>query len=242
MILSNILNDESKAVQPWEMLNITGESFSDKEGSSFARSKSEVRSEDVRAEQMPSMPTADEIETWEREGRTAGFEQGYKEGYDKGAADSVTKIKQEFDQKKQAFESLLHSLSKPLADIDEAAEQQILQLVVVLAQQLVRRELRLEPAAVIAVIRESVALLPASTQNIKVRLNPEDATLVRELLAGGEGQWQLIDDPLITRGGCRIESNTSRIEATLESRLAALSASLLGGERETDQVSLDVDG
>lgn len=233
MILSNILNDKSKAVQPWEMLNITGESFSSREGASFSTPGSEVRSEDVQVEQMPSMPTAEEIETWEREGRDVG----YKEGYEKGLAEAVKATQDELDQKKQAFENLLHSLSQPLDNIDEAAEQQILQLIVVLAQQLVRRELRLEPGEVIAVIRESIALLPASAQNIQVRLNPEDAALVRELLSGGEGQWQLIDDPLISRGGCCIESNTSRIEATLESRLAALSASLLGGERETDQAS-----
>lgn len=237
MILSDILNDKSRAAQPWEMLNITGESFSDREGASFSTPGSEVRSEDVQVEQMPSMPTAEEIETWEREGRDAGHKEGYKEGYEKGLAEAVKATRDEFDQRKQAFENLLHSLSQPLDDIDEAAEQQILQLIVVLAQQLVRRELRLEPGEVIAVIRESIALLPASAQNIQVRLNPEDAALVRELLSGGEGQWQLIDDPLISRGGCCIESNTSRIEATLESRLAALSASLLGGERETDQAS-----
>ena len=241
MILSSVMDDKSRAIETWDLLDINDKHAVDRQRSSFGRPGFDVKSEDVAIEQAPNMPTAEEIETWEREGREAGYEKGYDEGYTAGHTESVKKSQQLFEQNKQAFDDLLQSLSRPLDEINEAAEQQILQLIVVLAQQLVRRELRQEPGEVIAVIRESIALLPASVQNIQVRLNPEDANLVRDLLSGREGQWQLIDDPLITRGGCCIESNTSRIEATLESRLAALSASLLGGDRETDPVILDDD-
>ncbi|MDQ7014938.1 MAG: FliH/SctL family protein [Gammaproteobacteria bacterium] len=39
---------------------------------------------------------------------------------------------------------------------------------------------------------------------------------------------------MLTRGGCKIFTETSKIDATLEARLTALSASLLGGVREAD--------
>ena len=39
---------------------------------------------------------------------------------------------------------------------------------------------------------------------------------------------------MITRGGCEVKAPPSAINATLESRLSALAASVLGGEREQD--------
>jgi len=49
-----------------------------------------------------------------------------------------------------------------------------------------------------------------------------------------EHSWKLIEDPMITRGGCEVSAPPSSINATLENRLSALAASVLGGEREQD--------
>ena len=37
-------------------------------------------SEDVELNEVPVMPTAQEIENWEKESREAGFKKGYEEG------------------------------------------------------------------------------------------------------------------------------------------------------------------
>jgi flagellar assembly protein FliH len=49
-----------------------------------------------------------------------------------------------------------------------------------------------------------------------------------------EHSWTLVEDPMITRGGCQINAPPSSINATLENRLSELAASVLGGERERD--------
>ena len=71
---------------------------------------------------------------------------------------------------------------------------------------------------------------------ISVWLHPEDAELVREAVFLGEHdqQWQIVEDPVIQRGGCRIHTDTSQIDATLDSRLNSLIAPLLAGERMRD--------
>ena len=53
--------------------------------------------------------------------------------------------------------------------------------------------------------------------------------------ADEEHSWKLIEDPMITRGGCEINAAPSAINATLENRLSELAASVLGGEREQDE-------
>ena len=64
---------------------------------------------------------------------------------------------------------------KPLEDLDAQIESSSRALPSTIAQQLVRRELRIDPAQVIAIIRDTVALLPAAARDVRVHLHPDDA-------------------------------------------------------------------
>ena len=59
---------------------------------------------------------------------------------------------------------------------------------------------------------------------------------MREVLGGDseEAPWRLLEDPGVGRGGCRVESQYSRVDATVEGRLQAVFAQVLGGERSED--------
>jgi flagellar assembly protein FliH len=94
----------------------------------------------------------------------------------------------------------------------------------------VRRELRLDPSQVIGIIRHTVGLLPLASRDVRIHLHPEDAAIVREKLAqpAGEREWILVEDPLLARGGCRITTAVSNIDARLESRVADAMNTLLG--------------
>jgi flagellar assembly protein FliH len=100
-------------------------------------------------------------------------------------------------------------------------------------RQLFRREIRLEPTHIIGVVRDAIRLLPIASRSVRLHLHPDDAALVRETLSPAEGEpaWTVVEDPLITRGGCRVNSENSRIDATAESRLQALISSVAGNER-----------
>jgi flagellar assembly protein FliH len=157
-------------------------------------------------------------------------EEGYKDG--------LEKAREESQSINQRIQQLIDFLEHPLQAVNEEIEQQLSQVAVTLAQQLVRRELSIEPGEIIGLIRDSVKLLPGNARNIKIVLNPEDASLVRSALSidsnDEEQSWKIVEDPIITRGGCEIKSEPSTINATLENRLSALAASVLGSERERD--------
>jgi flagellar assembly protein FliH len=131
------------------------------------------------------------------------------------------------------LESILSVLSKPLAEMDAQVEKQLVTLALTVAKHLVRRELRIEPTQVVAIIRETVALLPAAARDIRVHLHPEDAALVRERLAQPQAEraWSVIEDPVMGRGGCRVTTDTVLIDARLETRLAAIITQVLGTDR-----------
>jgi len=179
-----------------------------------------------RAEEEASIPTADDIEQWRRQAEEEGFQQG------------LIRARQETDELKQNLLQLIDFFEHPLLALNEDIEHQLTQLAVALAQQLVRRELKIEPGEIVGLIRDSVKLLPGNTRNISILLHPEDARLVRDALSldssDDEHNWKLVEDPMITRGGCHISAPPSSINATLENRLSELAASVLGGERERD--------
>jgi len=186
---------------------------------------------DVNGEETSAIPTAEEIEQWHQQARDEGFEQGHKEG--------LARAGEELAEQKKQLQALIDFFENPLAALNEEVEEQLNVLVVALAQQLVRREIRSEPGEIIGLIRDSVQLLPASTRKIRISLHPDDAELVRKTLQLDENEdemsWRIVEDPMITRGGCEIKSNKSVINATLENRLQALAATVFGGERQQDR-------
>jgi flagellar assembly protein FliH len=161
-----------------------------------------------------------------------GFEKGYQHGMKEAA--KVVAIQ---SQKVKYLEQLLCSLNEPFDELDQQVEQELVTLAVAIAQQIIRREIKIDPGQIMAVIREALDALPAASRNIKIALHPEDASLVRELTTiPNENQlWQLAEDPTLMRGGCKVTTNTSQIDASVESRLAAIFAQILGGEREQDK-------
>ncbi|MFA7388767.1 MAG: FliH/SctL family protein, partial [Thiohalobacteraceae bacterium] len=114
--------------------------------------------------------------------------------------------------------------------------QELVHLALAVAQQLVRRELKADPGQVLAAVRETMAALPLAARNVRLHLHPEDAALVREALSlqDNERGWKIAEDPVLTRGGCKISSDTSQIDASVERRLQQAIANVLGGERDSD--------
>lgn len=206
-----------------------------------------------------SKPASDEVKLWElpqilnkEESRkrelatTAELEsiqkQAYAEAHEKGYQDGLKKSETELKVTQQKFNKLMQALAEPFADMDEMVVEQLSGLSIAIAKQLIRRELHLEPGQVVAVVREAMAELPIGSRNVAIHLHPEDATLIRDAFSLSEdGQqsverlWRIIEDPVQTRGGCRITSENSLIDATVEARFNRVIAQLLGGERDDDQ-------
>jgi flagellar assembly protein FliH len=168
----------------------------------------------------------------EREAWDHGFKDGHVEGVRKGEAELAKRIN-EVNVKIAALDAIIGALAKPLEQLDEQVETELTRLALTVAKHLVRRELKIEPAQIIGIIRHTVALLPLASRNIKVHLHPDDAAVVREKLAAPQGdqQWQLSEDPLMARGGCRVTSDNSSIDARFETAVAAALSGLLGDDR-----------
>ena len=168
----------------------------------------------------------------EREAWQHGYKDGHVEGVRKGEAELAKRIA-EVDVKIAALEAIIGTLAKPLEELDAQVENELTRLALSIAKHLVRRELKIDPTQIIGIVRHTVSLLPLGARNIKVHLHPDDAAIVREKLARptGDQEWQLAEDPLMARGGCRLTTDNSSVDARFESSVAAVMSGLLGDDR-----------
>ena len=157
---------------------------------------------------------------------------GYEAGMARARAETGARLAA-LEERVKRLDAALHLLAKPLEQLDADVENELARLALAVGKQLARRELHIEPAQVIAILRESLALLPAAAREVRIHLHPEDAATVREHLTApaAERAWTIVEDPTLSRGGCVIHSQASRIDARLEARIAAVAASALGDER-----------
>ena len=179
-------------------------------------------------------PTANEMQTLHKDAYEEGFNMGRKEGRANGLAEGRAQAKAESQQLFQKLESIFNSLADPVSQLDDELETSIAELTLAIARQLVRREIKTEPGEIVAVVREAVRALPISARNPTIYLHPEDMQLVRNALSLGDDEksYRLEEDLSLTRGDCRVETESSYIDASIEARLSAVAANMLGDERK----------
>jgi flagellar assembly protein FliH len=189
------------------------------------------RAPDVRGgvkspSQQEATLSAERLAEIEAEARAAGYRRGYEEGQRKGLAQR--------DAEAAQLRRLLDAIVPQVAVLDDELLDQLAELLQVAIRQFVRRELSLQPGEIVRVIRESLGALPSADSRITLVLHPDDAALVREVLHTDllEQPWRIVEDLTVARGGVRLATDVSSVDASLESRLGTLIARLLGDERD----------
>src|SRR3954452_5516844 len=177
-------------------------------------------------------PTVGQLEDIEKK----AYEEAYAAGREAGLASAradMQPAQERLRSQLNGVTAVLDKLSKPLEDLDAEVGEQLARLAVSVAKQVIRRELRIDPSQVIAVMRETVGLLPSSARQVRIHLHPEDAVVIRERLAapGGDRAWSIVEDPVLSRGGCLVTTDTAQVDARLESRIASVVGAMFGDER-----------
>lgn len=173
--------------------------------------------------------SASALEDEARAAREAGFERGRSEGLAAAAAE-VSAQMADLDARRRLLDGLARQIAAPLERYDDETAVEMARLALAVGAQLARRELSTDPLQVMAIVRECLDALPSAVREVRVRLNPRDAAvLCGPLQSGGEsGGLHIIEDGRVSRGGCVLEADASRIDASFEARVAAAVVAVLG--------------
>ena len=150
-------------------------------------------------------------------------QQAYRQGYDAGYAQGSARAADEAARLAQ----LVETIRQETTGLEQRIAEDLVKLALTLARTLVRESLKVHPELLEAIVREAVAEVPPFSRGTRVRLNPDDAALLGAHLSQElGGNWNVVEDANILRGGFRIETPTGEIDATLETRWQKLSAAL----------------
>ncbi|WLH11297.1 flagellar assembly protein FliH [Pseudomonas hefeiensis] len=181
--------------------------------------------EEVPLEEVQPL-TLEEVESIRQEAYNEGFAIGEKEGFHS----TTLKVRQEADvaltAKLRALESLMLNLFEPIAEQDTQIEKSLVGLVQHITRQVIQRELAVDSSQIEHVMREALKLLPLGVGNVRLYINPQDFELVKALRERHEETWRIVEDEALLPGGCRVETEHSRIDATIETRISQIMAKL----------------
>ncbi|HQT26041.1 MAG TPA: flagellar assembly protein FliH, partial [Burkholderiales bacterium] len=163
-----------------------------------------------------TFPTAQEIEHIHQNAQQEGYEVGRRQGHDEGYRQGMT----EAAEKANKLGTILSNLEQELQRLEAEISQDILSLSLAIARQVLLQTLEVKPELILSIVREGISTLPPFNQHAHLTLNPEDASLVREQMGDQleHTGWKIMEDPRMERGGCKIETTTSQIDATLSNR------------------------
>lgn len=224
------------AYQRWEMT-----SFGDERPSAVAQRQAERAALDAaRTQPAPPpppppaipMPTVEEIEAIREaarqegyaqghaEGLAAGHEAGYQDGLDTGRAEAAAELTH--------LQNLATTFGNAVTEADEAISNDVLELALHLARNMVRTAFDVRPELILAVVREAIDYLPTLQQPALLILHPEDALIVKSSIGHEleKSGWRLVEDGNIARGGCRVDTASNQIDAQIASRWQRLTQAL----------------
>ena len=173
------------------------------------------------AEGTPSEGVTSEVL---QEARQQAYAEGFSRGHDAGGQEvrdaMEAMLRKTAEETAVRMAQLLHNTRDHLKKSEDQISRHILELACDLARQVVRQELRSDPAHLRPVIAEALGQLVEDSQVATVRMNPGDLAMMKGALQENMGAHpaEFVADPAISPGGCLIESATMTVDATIEKR------------------------
>lgn len=164
-------------------------------------------------------------------------QQAQAEGHKKGTERAERIIRGELEKH---LTTILPALREAVSQIKQARqaflaewEKNLLKLAGAIAVKLVRQAVIETPQVALPLIRETLELAAKAPQ-VRIRLHPEDEKalrpvvmqILRELSMAAVGE--VVPDPAITRGGCRVETEFGSIDQQFETQVQRIVEELTG--------------
>lgn len=183
--------------------------------------KSPERQEASASEAAQARIAEMEREAAEREQRA--FAAGFRKGESAAAEAAGARMEAAAGRFLQAAEQLGQARRKLRRD----AEEDLVRLAVAIARRVLNRELSVDPEAVLGIVKAALDKLDAREVE-RLRLNPEDAPVVRKHLeAMGALRFEIVPDERLERGAVVLETARGSLDASTETQLAEIERGLV---------------
>jgi len=182
---------------------------------------------DALVAEVAPPPTPPDFSALEEAARVQGYDIGYEQGYAAGLAAAQAAMAEQL----QRLSVLLGGIQENHTVFYRAAERQVVDLALQIAQKVVEREVENMPDLAVNVISAALEEMDARTA-IRVRVNPDDAELLQRRWAQvvppgvGPERIELQPDERVQAGGGIVETTHGQVDAQLSTKLEQLGNAL----------------
>ena len=166
------------------------------------------------------------------EGRREGHAQGLEQGRQAGQQQALNEHRAQLQQAIMAVNEALSALNASRADLEANALAEVIQLAIAIARRVTKRQGMIEPQVLEANLIEAMKLVVHST-DVRVAIHPSQRATLDAALPQLRMTWpnlthvQIVDDPSLDAGGCRIFCADGQVDAELAGQLDRIAAELL---------------
>ena len=164
-------------------------------------------------------------------------QQSYSDKLKSGYEEGLKKAEEESIEYKKSIEEILNGMLKLLKEIDDEVIHAVANLSISISKQIIRRELQVNSDQVVSIVREAIKMLPLDKNHLTIHLNPKDVSIVRSVFNkdGLTESYSIVEDPSVEPGGCKLATEDSIIDATIDSQVAQIATNIFGSQRIVDK-------
>lgn len=182
-------------------------------------------------DQPPIDPTLPETTVYEPPAPMPDIESVQSEAYNAGVEQGLKQADADFGSTLAALTLVCDQLSTIRETILKNSKTEMVELVLALSEKIIRHSVTEQNQTIIDTVESAIHQAVKSSE-FYIYLHPDDMVSVQErtqkFIAGLNGLDNIVvkTDPTIERGGCKVESENSTVDATISSQFKVLQESL----------------
>ena len=180
---------------------------------------------------LPELPPAAEpqeeaapsvSEDWSLE-----LQRAYEQGFEDGKTAAAALYEAEFRRHRQwlqRFDQVVAQLQQQAVQLQEQAMSAALRLAFIVAEHILRGELRRNPEQLAALVSSALAAIPEQVGGLQLRLHPDTIAVLEQV--GSQvlqnPEMRIVVDFVVESEGCIVESRWGIVDARLSEQLRAI--------------------
>ncbi|MFN7914020.1 MAG: FliH/SctL family protein [Vicinamibacterales bacterium] len=170
---------------------------------------------EVPADPEPARPSFAELE---REAFMKGYAQGERSGAEAAARRGEATLRR--------LAQTVEELAGLRTELVQKTERQVVELALAIAGRVLRREVSLDRELLVAMARIALERLGENV-SATIRLNPDDYAFIGAQAQVGESSLvRVVADPLVSTGGCLVQSDFGLIDVGIDAQLGEMASAL----------------
>ncbi len=150
------------------------------------------------------------------------FMKGYAQGERSGAEAAAKRGEATLRRLAQTVEELAGLRT----ELVQKTERQVVELALAIAGRVLRREVSLDRELLVAMARIALERLGENT-SATIRLNPDDYAFIgAQAQVGDSSLVRVVADPLVSSGGCLVQSDFGLIDVGIDAQLGEMASAL----------------